>query len=177
VPATDGTETAQGEPAENVLVPKKKRKPKRALSEDEDLPPPPPPMQTLRLERPLVPSDDTMEWNILDDARERGLMPWTIGEPDEKETVQPLGPAPTGEEAMADGDGPPAEPFGAGGLFNMDEDLSPEEIARRLEEKYDKPKKKSKVVSRDRSPFDSTFTRFSPHMPPSLHIPLLTRRC
>jgi hypothetical protein len=165
VPATDGTETAQGEPVENVLVPKKKRKPKRALSEDEDLPPPPPPMQTLRLERPLVPSDDTMEWNILDDARERGLAPWTIGEPEEKETVQPSASAPAGDEVMADGDGPPAEPFGAGGLFNMDEDLSPEEIARRLEEKYDKPKKKSKVVSEDCSLLDSTPTG-SPTLPP-----------
>lgn len=64
-----------GEGAINVLQPKKKR-PARRRSVSEDLPPPVLPMLTVRLERPLPPPDhhSYLAWNILDSAREEGMV-------------------------------------------------------------------------------------------------------
>ena len=134
-----------------TLVPKKKARP-RAVSED--LPPPPPPMRTIRLEKDLVLGDGMVEWNILDDAREKGMVDdWVDKEADDEDDegmeVDGDGPAPGlagSSDLPADVDGQPAAgpSTGLAGLLSLDGDA--EEIARRLEEKYgDAAKPKAKV--------------------------------
>lgn len=116
---------ASAEGTTNVLVPKKKRA-RRSPSSDEDLPPPPPPMKTIRLERELAPEGQTLEWNILDDAREKGMVSdW--GQVEEEKDVAADG------ATEVDGliDGPLAGLLGSAGS-----DEAPEVIAKRLEEKY-----------------------------------------
>lgn len=153
---TDGTE--------NVLIPKKKKRARlRSPSEDEDLAPPPPPMKTIRLERPLVQDGETMEWNILDDARANGLcVAWGVGVVDDLPgsvpgTITPGASGMSGvvEEGM-EVDGSPMAGPSTGGILGMgfaDED--PEEIARKLEEKYgDKKKTKKKVRCKNINTFD-----------------------
>lgn len=138
-----------GEGTENVLVPKKKRKAKRALSEEEDLPPPPPPMRTIRLEVSLLAEGQTLEYNVLDDARAKGMVEGAWEEPEKIEDEE------AAPEANGGGEFPPsssaAGPSNGGGLAAMlGEDISAEEMARMLEEKYgdaDKPKKKKAKVS------------------------------
>lgn len=133
----DGLPVTGEEPA-NVLIPKKKRA-RRSPSSDEDLPPPPPPMKTMRLERELVPDGQTLEWNILDDAREKGMISeWAPVEEERDVTVD--GGMDVDGQGPAPSDGPAAGLLGPGGI---DEDA--EAIARRLEEKYAEPKKKKKV--------------------------------
>lgn len=138
----EGATDAEGA---NVLVPKKKGK-KRARSAD-DLPPPPPPMQTIRLERNLLGPNETLEWNILEDAKEQGMViAW--GEEDKPEddegsaAAAAAGPSGAGGDAALPGPPGEADPFG-GDLFGMEG--SAEEIAARLEAKYGdkKPKKKA----------------------------------
>ena len=146
--------TAADGGAVTTLVPKKRSRP-RAISED--LPPPPPPMRTIRLERKLILGDGMFEWNILDDAREKGMVDdWEAkdGDDDDDEGMEvdgtAAGPAapvvPGSSDLPPDIDGQPtAGPSnGPSGLMNLDGDA--EEIARRLEEKYgDAPKAKPKV--------------------------------
>jgi hypothetical protein len=63
-----------------------KKKRARAASVDE-MPPPPPPMLTIRVDREFEDDYETLEWNILDDARERGMVAeWPTG-PDISNTL------------------------------------------------------------------------------------------
>lgn len=73
--STSATIEPAVEPAPNVLVAKKKKKRQRSLSPEEELPPPPPPMRTIRLERPLVPDQPMINWDILTEAQEKGMVP------------------------------------------------------------------------------------------------------
>lgn len=129
------------EAAVTVLKPKRKRR--RAPSLD-NMPAPPPPMKTIRLERYFVPEEETLEWNILDDARANGMISETVidvvPEPDVfGQGMEVEGAAPVSSGTPA-GVGATGGLFGVGGL-----DESPEAIAARLEAKYDRPKtKKSK---------------------------------
>ncbi|WWC95660.1 hypothetical protein V866_002525 [Kwoniella sp. B9012] len=169
-PSTSG-EGAEGET--NVLVPKKKKRAKlRSPSEEEDLPPPPPPMKTIRLERAMLPEGETLEWNILDDARENGMVAeiWGVAEGEGEPEDLPI-PIPSENQNGMEIDGipqPSVPPNGhevlpgeapagpsSGPLFGLgfgEED--PEEIARRLEEKYGDDNKKSKK-SKKRKPVET----------------------
>lgn len=155
LPTTDG--------AENVLVPKKKKRARlRSPSEDEDLAPPPPPMKTIRLERPLVQNGETMEWNILDDARANGLcVAWGVGVVDDLPGSVPgtMTPGAAGMSGLTEEgmeiDGSPVAGSSTGGVLGIgfaDED--PEEIARKLEEKYGDKKKTKKVRCETIDSFD-----------------------
>lgn len=144
--SVDGAPIAEGEAA-NILVLKKKARKRRASTTDEDLPPPPPPMKTIRLEHVLLPEDggETLEWNILEDAQRRGMVEvWLT--PEEKEAAAQA----ANEHADVLGNGIPAsEDNILGSIFGGqgENEETPEEIARRLEEKYDKPAaKKSKKL-------------------------------
>ena len=136
--ALDGNATQETEPT-NVLIPKKRRA-RRSPSSDEDLPPPPPPMRTIRLERDLLPQGETLEWNILDDAREKGMVDvWTSIDEERDGAVN------GGMELDAQLPDSSAGPVA--GLFEPDGgDEDAEDIARRLEEKYGDKKKKVKVI-------------------------------
>ena len=126
--------TIPGEEPTNILIPKRKRA-RRSPSSDEDLPPPPPPMKTIRLERQLEPEGQTLEWNILDEAQEKGMIDvWGAGEETRDIVAEEAmeGNAISGPSEI----GPAAQLLGPGG-----DDVDPEEIARRLEEKYGEKKK------------------------------------
>jgi hypothetical protein len=129
VPASDPI-AAEGEGEVNTLIPKKKPRKKREASADEDLPAPPPPMKTIRLTLVLEqPGKDVdVEFNIIDEARKAGLEP----------TWAPI------EEPLDISEEDVKEPLPAGGLLSgmNDDDLTPEEIAARIDAKYDKPNKK-----------------------------------
>jgi len=138
VPASDPV-AVEGDGEVNTLIPKKKPRKKREASADEDLPAPPPPMKTIRLTLVLAqPGKDLdIEFNIIDEARKAGLEP----------TWAPI------EEPLDVLEEDVKEPLPTGGLLSgmNDDDLTPEEIARRFEERYDKPSKKptkKKKVSR-----------------------------
>ncbi|WVF68361.1 hypothetical protein IAT40_003126 [Kwoniella sp. CBS 6097] len=164
--AEAGAVTAEGEV--NVLAPKKKKRVRpRSPSEDVDLPPPPPPMRTIRLESKMLPEGETLEWDILEDARTHGMVAevWAVAEDDmpikEGEEgavtagVQADGQGHEGEaNGLSNGPGP-AGPS-SGPLFGLgfgDED--PEEIARRLEEKYGEDNRKSKKAKfKKKKPID-----------------------
>ncbi|WVQ95912.1 hypothetical protein IAU59_003011 [Kwoniella sp. CBS 9459] len=162
--AAAGAVTAEGEV--NVLAPKKKKRVRpRSPSEDVDLPPPPPPMRTIRLESQMMPEGETLEWDILEDARAHGMVAevWAVAEDDvpAKEGeggaagLQADGQADEGEvNGLSNGPGP-AGPS-SGPLFGLgfgDED--PEEIARRLEERYgDDNRKSKKAKSKKKKPID-----------------------
>nr|XP_019043705.1 hypothetical protein I302_08286 [Kwoniella bestiolae CBS 10118]OCF22635.1 hypothetical protein I302_08286 [Kwoniella bestiolae CBS 10118] len=154
-------EGAEGET--NVLVPKKKKRAKlRSPSEEEDLPPPPPPIKTIRLERAMLPAGETLEWNILDDAREKGMLGevWSIAEDVPVENLK--------DENGMDIDGAPALPNGhevlpgeapagpsSGPLFGLGfGDETPEEVARRLEAKYGGEDEKKSKKSKKRKPVE-----------------------
>lgn len=150
--AADGEKATADEEGEvvNVLQPKKKGKRRaRSESEDEDLPPPPPPMPTIRLEVSMNKDEDTLDWNFAEHAAAAGYHITNAWGED---------PLAQGDVVMAEGAGdetplPPASapPDLAGPLppgMNADEAREMEEIARRLEEKYDKPTKR-KVSSQD----------------------------
>ena len=141
-PSADGA--AEGE-VTNVLVPKKKARRKRSPSSDEDLPVAPPPMKTIRLERMLDPHGGTMEWNILEDAREKGMVEDWVEEEKEVAEMPRAGEA---DHAVASVAAP-----STGGSFLDLADGDPEEIARRLEEKYGdaKPKKPKKASGEEAS--------------------------
>lgn len=137
-PLAVATGAAGGEAAPAVAVVKKKRP--RAASFD-DMPKPRKPIPTIRLEFTL---DTTKEYpmiNIMDLAKEEGLIPDDAVEEAHYDDR---------EDAM-DVDGPTAGPstpgvgvFGAFGIGHPEE--SAEEIARRFEEKYDKvPAKKVRL--------------------------------
>ncbi|OCF39684.1 hypothetical protein I317_06539 [Kwoniella heveanensis CBS 569] len=162
--AEAGAVTAEGEV--NMLAPKKKKRVRpRSPSEDVDLPPPPPPMKTIRLESKMLPDGETLEWDILEDARAHGMVAeiWAVAEDDV--------PIKNGEDGAGvgvqiDGQGSEAEinglsngpgPAGpsSGPLFGLgfgDED--PEEIARRLEEKYGEDNRKSKKAKKKPIDYD-----------------------
>lgn len=155
----------------NTLKPKKRRKIQPAESDDE--PYIPPPVPTIRLSRTLI-QGDSIIWNVLETAKEQKLVSsWAAGY-DPANPDGPLdadgdigmdGPVGLGMgEAsglepdvgaiglgMGDGGPPPGLPSAGpatGGLLGMvgEGDLTAEEIAQRLEEKYgDKPKRKTKV--------------------------------
>lgn len=145
--AADGDKATADEDGEvvNVLQPKKKGKRRaRSESEDEDLPPPPPPMPTIRLDVSMNPEEDTLDWNFAEHAAAAGYQITNAWGED---------PLAQGDVVMAEGalgdDSPmppaSAPPDLAGPLppgMNADEAREMEEIARRLEEKYDKPGKR-----------------------------------
>lgn len=142
---TDGVQEGDGEQL-NVLVPKKKVKRRREMSTDDDLPPPPPPMKTIRLEHALLPDKegDTLEWNILEDAQQRGMVEVWVPPEERKKAKVPV-EAGDAAEVLGDGFAGVREGNILSGLFGGD-DISPEEMARRLEEKYELPAKKKKKV-------------------------------
>lgn len=133
------------EPPTNVLVPKKKARRRRSPASDDDVPATLPPMQTIRLEKELLGFGETLEWNIMDDARERGLIPAIGAWAEDKEDLVKEEAGVMDVDGLEAGNVEPANKGGAGtggilGLLNEDA----EEIARRLEEKYgdaNKPKK------------------------------------
>lgn len=135
-----GTEGVNGEGSTapiTVLKPKRKRK----RPPVDDLPPPPPPMKTIRLERSFNPEEETLEWNILDDARAHGMI-----------SDIPMDVIPEPEDVFDKPGGLNEEgtPSGIGGLFGMGGvDETPEQIAARLEAKYDRPKKVIKRRAKD----------------------------
>ncbi|WWC92660.1 uncharacterized protein L201_007619 [Kwoniella dendrophila CBS 6074] len=165
----------------NILVPKKKKRAKlRSPSEDEDLPPPPPPMKTIRLEKAMLVEGETLEWNILDDARDKGMVAevWGVAEDPITDAIKengedgtmdvdnphplPIDGDPNGSLVNGNGNGHSRIPGegvagpSSGPLFGLgfgDED--PEEIARRLEEKYaDEPKGKKAKIKRKQVDYD-----------------------
>lgn len=120
----------------NTLIPKKKSRKKREASADEELPAPPPPMKTIRLSIELLAEGHTQEWNITEQAQKLGMMP-----------AFPVDDGSAAEEDVKESAPPPP----VGGILSQagEEGLSAEEIARRFEEKYDKPSKpKKKKASR-----------------------------
>lgn len=130
-------------------MPKKKKSRKREASTDEGMPPPPPPIPTIRLEYKLNPEGEDSEFNVLEAAQALGLIPnWASNEEPEPDAVEA------------------AEPVDAGSalLPGMDS-LSPEEIARRIDEQHaaqERAKassKKKKVVKR------VSFSRFRQRQP------------
>ncbi|ODN84959.1 hypothetical protein L202_00803 [Cryptococcus amylolentus CBS 6039] len=133
----------------NVLVPKKKKRARlRTPDDDDDFAPPPPPMKTIRLERTMLPPGETLEWNILDEAREKGLcIAWGVGVLEDLPAgvkipaVEVTGDVSLGVGMDVDGQGEGVTAPGA--IFGGGED-DPEEIARRLEEKYGEKKKTKK---------------------------------
>ena len=126
--------TVAGEESPNILIPKKKRA-RRSPSSDEDLPPPLPPMRTIRLERQLEPEGHTLEWNILDEAQEKGMV--GVWGPEEEARDIVGGEAMELNAVSGPSDmGPAAQLLGPGS-----DEVDPEEIARRLEEKYGEKKK------------------------------------
>lgn len=136
------------EEAVNTLVPKKKGKRARRSPSSEEDAPPPPPMPTIRITTEFKPDVETLDWNFLELAAQAG---YHVTNAWGEEPPAPL----VGEEGMAtDTPGEP-EVLGLGdlgrptplGMSADDEARELEEMARRLEEKYDKPTKTSKVVS------------------------------
>jgi hypothetical protein len=103
-------------------------------------------MKTIRLTIELLPEGQTREWNITEEAQALGMMPaFPVEDGDvEEEDIKETGPPP---------------PLPVGGILGAigAESLSAEEIARRYEEKYDKPskrapkKKKVSYISQDGS--------------------------
>ncbi|WVQ77528.1 hypothetical protein IAR50_007214 [Cryptococcus sp. DSM 104548] len=145
---------AEGET--NVLLPKKKKRARlRTPDDDDDFAPPPPPMKTIRLERAMLPPGETLEWNILDEAREKGLcIAWGVGVLEDLPVglkipgVELTGEVTPGDAMDVDGQGesvggPSSAPPAPGAIFGAGED-DPEEIARRLEEKYGEKRKTKK---------------------------------
>ncbi|WRT69838.1 uncharacterized protein IL334_006829 [Kwoniella shivajii] len=167
----NGTPALEGEDGEtNVLIPKKKKRARpRSPSEDEDLPPPPPPMKTIRLEKSMLAEGETLEWNVLDEARDKGMVAeiWGVAEDvaepikdgmEEGMEVDPSIPI-EGEIAATNGHtlevsqpiaGPSSGPLYGLGLGDED----PEEIARRLEEKYGDDNKSKKAKKRKQVDYD-----------------------
>ena len=139
-PAGHGPAPVEDE-AVTILQPKKKARRRRAASEDEDMPPPPPPMKTIRLERPLSTTSETLMWNILDEARDKGMVAAWVSKEDEAGEENPEGV--NGDAMEIDGgpgEGGDAPQDGVG----MDEDAQLRALAKRYEEKYDaKPQKVS----------------------------------
>jgi len=140
---TDGEEPkpADGATEEgpvNIMVPKKKRR-IRSPSVDEDLPPPPPPMMTIRIERELPEAGETLTWNVLDDAKEAGMIAeWPVKDLEHgKEVLEKVEDASKPELPAADGDLPPEA---------TEEEKEMHAIAKRLADKYDKPAKRAKKV-------------------------------
>ncbi|WVR07923.1 hypothetical protein IAU60_004966 [Kwoniella sp. DSM 27419] len=153
----DGTPAAGDETAPNVLVPKKKKR-VRPRSPSEDVAPPPP-IKTIRLEKAMLKEGETLEWNILDDAREQGMIAeiWAVTE-EEVPTNLPMDVEGAvngngmGEAEASNGPtaGPSSRP-----LFSNLVDEDPEEIARRLEEKYgDAPKPKKTKIKKFKEDYD-----------------------
>lgn len=148
--AADGDKANADEEGEvvNVLQPKKKGKRRaRSESEDEDLPPPPPPMPTIRLEVSMNTDEDTLDWNFAEHAAAAGYHitnAWGEDPLAQGDVVMAEG-APGDDTPMPPASAPPdlAGPLPPG--MNADEAREMEEIARRLEEKYDKPSTKRKV--------------------------------
>ncbi|RXK39697.1 hypothetical protein M231_03052 [Tremella mesenterica] len=138
LPAGEGEAIPMETEAVNTLVPKKRKARRRSMSEDEDLPPPPPPMRTIRLKKVLPLDGQTLMWNILEDARERGMVDVWIP-PEEKED----GPSRPNESAILTTD-----PLGSVPGLEVDEQRAAEELARQLEERYaEKPKRKKKKAA------------------------------
>ncbi|KAK4686053.1 hypothetical protein P7C73_g4079, partial [Tremellales sp. Uapishka_1] len=122
--------------------PKKKRRKQRSPSEDEDLPPPPPPMKTIRLEREMLPEGQTLDWDVLEEARDKGMVAgWERGEemepfPGDKMDI----PLPTTHAMELD----------INASVGEREAQEMAAIAARLEAKYkDPPRKKTKVIKRN----------------------------
>ena len=112
----------------NTLIPKKKSRKKREASADEDLPVPPPPMKTIRLNLVLTGERGMgSEFNIVEEARKLGLEP----------TWQPL------EEPIEVIEEEIPQPGDILSQLN-DEGMTAEQIAKRYEDMYDKPKKATK---------------------------------
>jgi len=124
---------AQGTDAAPAVALVKKKKRPRAASID-DMPKPRMPIPTIRLEFSLDTKTDYAMINIMDLAKQAGLIPDdAIEEPPEEDREE-------GDDAKMDVDAPVAGPStpGPAGLFGIGgHDESAEEIARRFEEKYD----------------------------------------
>lgn len=86
-------------------------------------------MVTIRLEYKLKPEGEDSEWNVLEAAQDAGLVPRWAGAEEEKMM-----------EAMDTDEAQPARDGPRSILMGLDGDA--EEIARRLDEKHDKPKPK-----------------------------------
>lgn len=138
--------------AVNELKPKKKKRARpRSPSEDEDLPPPPP-MPTIRLEIALPTDDETLDWNFIETAASAGFEgvfnAW--GEDPLAGEVTPLAPVDLNGAAGEGGASTPAatadEPPRPPG-FSDEEWREMQEEAKRLEAKYEEPKKKRVSVS------------------------------
>lgn len=129
-PSATASDPVAPEGEVNTLIPKKKSRKKREASADEDLPVPPPPMKTIRLNLVLTGERGMgSEFNIVEEARKLGLEP----------TWQPL------EEPMEVLEEELKAPQPGGILSQINDDgLTPEEIAKRYEDMYDKPKKATK---------------------------------
>lgn len=102
-------------------------------------------MPTIRLEVKFDPSGDTLDFNFLTTAALEGyavVNAWGEDPLQNEQNDEALATeAPT--EALIEGTATPADPFGGLGADASQAEM--EEIARRLEAKYDKPTKKSKV--------------------------------
>ncbi|KAK8849787.1 hypothetical protein IAR55_005123 [Kwoniella newhampshirensis] len=150
------------EPSTNVLIPTKRKRVVPRSPGEEDLPPPPPPVQTIRLERAMVAENETLEWNILQEAREKGMVEaWGVGISAEEAAKEDVAGDITGDMDAEDAGALDVDDNGAGPSTNTrplvglgfgagfaDED--PEEIARRLEEKYGEENQKKKKVAMKR---------------------------
>lgn len=131
-PLTADSDPVATEGEVNTLIPKKKSRKKREASADEDMPVPPPPMKTIRLTLVLTTGDRGMgsEFNVVEEARKLGLEP----------TWQPLEEPLEGQEEEVKESAVPA-----GGILSQlnDDGMTAEEIAKRYEDLYDKPSKKT----------------------------------
>ncbi|WOO82171.1 uncharacterized protein LOC62_04G005672 [Vanrija pseudolonga] len=146
----------------NELKPKKKKRARpRSPSEDEDLPPPPP-MPTIRLEIALPADDETLDWNFIETAASAGFEgvfnAW--GEDPLAGEVTPLNPVDlNGAAGEGEASTPaaataaaPAEPRPPG--FSDEEWREMQEEAKRLEAKYEEPKKKRVMTKKRKIEYD-----------------------
>lgn len=146
--AAEGDKPAADEEGEivNVLQPKKKGKRRaRSASSEEDLPPPPPPMPTIRLEVSMNADEDTLDWNFAEHAAAAGYPITNAWGEDPLAQGDVIINDATDDSPMPPASAPPdlSGPLPPG--MSVDEAREMEEIARRLEEKYDKPPAKRKV--------------------------------
>ncbi|KAL1412560.1 hypothetical protein Q8F55_000307 [Vanrija albida] len=159
--STEPKKDAEGEgEVVNELKPKKKKRARpRSPSEDEDLPPPPP-MPTIRLEIALPTDDETLDWNFIETAASAGFEgvfnAW--GEDPLAGEGTPLNPVDL-NGAAADGDSStPAAPSAAEPPrppgFSDEEWREMQEEARRLEAKYEEPKKKRVMAKKRKIEYD-----------------------
>lgn len=139
----------------NILAPKRKKVARRSPSID-DMPPPPPPMITIRLEKFLDPNGESLEWNILEDARLHGMIStWPVEAEESKdlralvaESGEKKAPAAAGGMDVDEVEAGPStlkpKPTGLQDMMNMtEEELAA--MAKEIEERDAKATKRRKV--------------------------------